>query len=293
MLLWPTAHHCANIRAALPGNTLGGIAPHLSDLKILNTSDTGVSMNAAVNLTNPTPYTATIPYFHIYIHDTKDDCRLGEATARNVDLRQGNNSGIAITATWDPGFLGGEKAQQVGRRLLSEYLSGKNTTITLRAHRDSVPSMPLLGEALSKINLTFPAPHLELPDDDPKDGEKPRLIRDATFHIISSTATFTLASPLHRDTIYIEQVSAIAFYNHTEPVGHIMHNGPFPAPPGLSQTPRLPVEWSAGHVGYDKLKEALGGSLKLDAVANVTVRLGSWIERIHYEGKGLGARVSL
>jgi hypothetical protein len=104
MLLWPTANHSANIRSALPGNTLSGIAPHLSDLKILNTSDTGISMNAAVNLTNPTPYTASIPYFHIYIHDTKDDCRLGEATARNVDLRQGNNSGIAVNATWDPGL---------------------------------------------------------------------------------------------------------------------------------------------------------------------------------------------
>jgi hypothetical protein len=46
-------------------------------------------------------------------------------------------------------------------------------------------------------------------------------------------------------------------------------------------------------VGYGKLKEALGGSLKLDAIANVTVRLGSWTEKIHYTGKGIGAKVSL
>ncbi|KAI9158454.1 hypothetical protein HJFPF1_06449 [Paramyrothecium foliicola] len=277
----------------LPGKNLDAIAPHLSDLKVLNTSETGVSMKATVKLTNPTPYAAIIPYFHIYIHDTRHGYRLGEAVARDVDVKRGNNTGVSVSATWDPALLGGEKAQEAGQRLLSEYLSGKNTTITLRPHRNSIPNLPLLSEALSKLNLTFSAPHLELPDEDPDDEDKQRLIRDATFHILSSTASFTLASPLHRDTIYIEHVSATAFYNHTEPIGYILHDGAFPAPPGLSQTPRLPVEWSASHVGYDKLKQALGGSLKLDAVANVTVRLGNWVERIHYEGKGLGARVSL
>lgn len=250
-------------------------------------------MHASVNVTNPTPYTAFIPYFHIYVHDTRHGRVIGQAVARDVDLKLGNNTGISVDATWDPAGLGGEKAREIGRDLLSQYLSGKNTTITLRGHRGSIPGLPVIGEALSRLNLTFPAPRLELPGKGPDDEDSGRLIRDATFHILSSSASFTLASPLHHDTIYLEHISATAFYNHTEPVGHIMHDTPFPAPPGLSQTPRLPVEWSASHVGYDKLKQALGGSLKLDALANVTVRLGSWVERIHYEGRGLGARVSL
>jgi hypothetical protein len=265
----------------------------MSDIKILNTSDTGISLRAALDVTNPTPYSASIPYFHIYIRDSKYGHIIGQAVARNMTLVKGNNTGIVVEATWDPAGLGGERAHEVARDLLSQYLSGNNITATLGAHRGSLPGFPIIGEALSKVNLTFPAPRLELPRDESDGEENHHLIRDATFHLFSSTASFTLASPLHHDSIYLEHVSAIAFYNHTEPVGSIIHNSPFPAPPGLSHTPRLPVEWSTSHVGYDKLKDALGGSLKLDASANVTVRLGSWVERIHYEGKGLGARVSL
>lgn len=273
---------------------MGALNPQVGDIRILNTSDTGVHLQTVVNLTNPTPYTATIPYLNIHV--MKQGYMIGEAVARDIDFRIGNNSDINISATWAPLAFGGEKGQAVGRRLLSEYLSGKNTTIELRAHRGSIPTMPIIGEALSKINMTVNTPMVKLPgDDDDDDGEEAGhgFIRDATFHILSSTATFTLASPLRHNTVHIEYINATAFYNHTEPVGQILHDEPFDAPPGLSQTPRLPVEWSASHVGFDKLKEALGGSLKLDALADVTVRLGNWMETVKYEGLGIGAKVAL
>jgi hypothetical protein len=197
-----------------------------------------------------------------------------------------------VEATWDPYSFGGEKARKAAQRLLSEYLSGENTTLTLRAHAGTIPTLPIIGKALSKINVTLSTPRLDLPGDD-GDSDGQGFIRDATFHILSSTAAFTLASPLRYDTVYIEYINATAFYNHTEPVGQMVYDEAFDIPPGLSQSPRLPVEWSADHVGFDKIKQALGGKLKLDAVADVTVRLGYWIETVHYVGKGIGARVSL
>lgn len=248
-------------------------------------------MQALANVTNPTPYAATIPYIHLHIFNHGH--RIGEAVARDVDFQKGNNSNILVYATWDPTTFGGEKAREIGRRLLSDYISGKNTTLTMRTHRGSIPTMPELGEALSAINITAPAPRFELPGDDGDDPGHKRFIRDATFHIFSSSATFTLASPLHYNTVYVEQVNATAFYNHTEPIGRIFYDDTIAAPPGLSQTPRLPVTWSPSQVGYGKLKEALGGSLKLDAVANVTIRLGNWVEELTYEGRGIGARVRL
>lgn len=273
----------------------------MSDLQILDTSDTGLYMQALVNFSNPTPYTASVPYFNIHI--IKDGHMIGEAVARDVNLQAGNNTNVMVRATWDPLTFGGEKGRLAGRGLLSDYVSNKNSTITLRTHRDTVPSMPVLGEALSKMNLTIPAPRLKLPADDGDDGDdgggeddeekRPRFVRNAEFHILSSTAAFTLASPLHHNTIYLDFINATAIYNHTEPVGQIIHDRPFAAPPGLSNTPRLAVEWSASHVGYDKVKEALGGSLKLDAVADVTIRLGNWIESLHYHGQGIGAKVRL
>lgn len=263
----------------------------VSDPQILNTSDSGVTLQALVNLTNPTPYTATVPYINVHI--MKQGFMVGEVIARNVRFQMGNNSNLDIRATWDPAVFGGGQGRRVGRRLLSEYLSGRNTTIELRAHRGTVPTVPAIGEALSKINVTLDTPRVRLPGGGGDETGGQGFMRDATFHVLSSTASFTLASPLHYNTVHIEHINATALYNRTEPAGQIVSDEPFDAPPGLSQTPRLPVAWSASSVGFEKLKEALGGSLKLDAVADVTVRIGSWVEQIRYEGHGIGARVAL
>jgi len=116
-------------------------------------------------------------------------------------------------------------------------------------------------------------------------------IDDATFHLFSSTAQFTLLSPLRYSTLYIENINATAFYNHTEPVGYILYDLPFKVTPGASQSPKLPVKWSLDSVGYEKLKDALGGTLKCDAVGTVGVRLGQWSETVWYAGSGIGANI--
>ncbi|KAI1057106.1 hypothetical protein LB507_001998 [Fusarium sp. FIESC RH6] len=274
-----------------PGNALGKLNPQVSEIEVLETTETSIQMRALVNLTNPTPYAATIPYLSVHIlHDGR---LLGEAISRNVTFNLGKNTNLPVHATWDPLQFGGEKAHEIGRKLLSDYVSGENTTLTARTHKKSIPNVPIIGKALSKINITLPAPRITVPGEDGHEGEKPRFIADATFHLFSSTASFTLLSPLLYNTLYIEHINATALYNHTEPIGQITHDEPFPATPGRSQTPRLPVEWSPSRVGYGKLKEALGGSLKLDAIANVTVRLGSWTETLHYRGQGIGAKVGL
>lgn len=58
-------------------------------------------------------------------------------------------------------------------------------------------------------------------------------------------------------------------------------------------TPRLPVEWSLGSVGYEAVKEALGGRLKVEARADVGVKVGRWGVKVWFEGRGIGARVRI
>lgn len=276
---------------AMPGNTLKDLEPLVDEVRILNTSETGVHMQARVNFTNPLPYTAYVPHLNIHILDRGK--MIGEAIATDVNLELGINTGNIFEATWDPLKFGGKEAHENARHLLSEYLSGENTTMEVRTHRDSIPTMPQLGEALSKLNLTIPTPRLKLPGENKDDHGDDGFIRDATFHLFSSTTTFILASPLHHNTVYLDRINATAYYNHTEPVGQILTDDSFAAPPGLTKTPKLPVEWSPGHIGYDKLKEALGGRLKLDAVADVTIRMGNWVEEVRYVGNGIGAKVSI
>lgn len=189
--------------------------------------------------------------------------------------------------------------------------TGFNTTLSLKTHRDTIPSQPVLGEILSRFEVDLPTPklrHGDDDDDDDKHGDKPHFIKDATvrfhsphsphpanpaqMHLLTSTAIFTLSSPLRQSTIYVTYLNATARY-HDDPVGHILYDLPFAVPPGLSQTPRLPVDWSLGSVGYEAVKKALGGELKLNATATVGLKLGKWEERVWFVGGGIGAHVQL
>lgn len=284
------------VRTCLPGcqalsNKKGGLAslaPQIRSLRVLDTTTDSLTLQALVNVTNPSEYTAHVPFANIHVWH--NGSVLGEATVENVDVIEGPNPDILVTAKWKPS-MGGLEGRQIGRDLISQYLSGFNTSITVKAHRDSIPGQPILCEALSRFNMTFQTPKLDLPGDTPE--ERSHFIRDATFHFFSSTATFTVVSPLQHNTMYIDFVNATALYNHTEEVGRILHELPFQAPPGKSTTPQLPVHWSMGSVGYDAIRSAIGGRLKLDAYANVDVRLGNWRESVWYIGKGIGASVRI
>jgi hypothetical protein len=113
------------------------------------------------------------------------------------------------------------------------------------------------------------------------------------MHLLTSTATFKLLSPLQRTTIFVTYLNVTAYYNHTEPTAHIDYDEAVAIPPGLTETPRLPVDWSLGSIGYEKLRDALGGTLKLDSKAIVGLSIGHFETQLWYEGKGIGAHVRL
>jgi hypothetical protein len=283
---------------AIASGAVSELAPQIGNIEILDTTSTSITLEAVVNITNPTEYAAHIPF--ISVHVLCNDSLVGTVSSKNLNVIAGNNTNLVVGAKWDPS-LGGERGLEIGRNLLSEFVSGFNISLTLRAYRESIPFQPVLGEALSKFNFTIQAPRLSLPGSGDNDGTgdgggrkktaKHSFIRDATFHIFSSTASFILASPLVKNTLYIESINATAYYNHTEPVGTIVSEAVFGAPPGLSETPKLPVNWSPDSAGFDKLRQALGGVLKLDAKAEVGVKIGQWRQKIWYEGAGIGAHI--
>ncbi|KFX99230.1 hypothetical protein V490_01891 [Pseudogymnoascus sp. VKM F-3557] len=287
-----------------PGNgglhgALGGINPQVFDLKILDTGKTSLTLEGKANFTNPTNYTATIPSFSIHI--LSNDSIIGLATVRNAEVTLGNNTNLAVQVLWDPATLGDANSSTNARNLISQYISGWNTSITFQTYSGSIPGQPALGESLSKFPIEMEIPRLSSPhngsggddDDDEEAPDHSRFIQGATFHIFSSSASFTIFSPLNNTAIFIETVNATAFYNHTESVGTIVYDLPLEIPPGLSETPKLPVEWDPESVGYDRIREALGGGLKLSAKADVGVRLGKWKEKLWFEGEGIGAKVRL
>lgn len=259
-------------------------------------------------MVNPTNYSATVPYIDIKI--LVNGTEMGHATAHNVSLVPGPNTNINVTAVWQPSAATGEQGRLVGRELLSQYISGYNTTLTLRPHNLSIPALPVLSAALSTFSFDLPTPRLGVddgkkprwpsPPDDEDDDGSPRFISDATMHLFTSTAQFTLHSPLRHSSLLIDHLNATAFYRpdpsaEANEVGRILYDPipPMIVPPGESRSPRLPVEWDLGGVGYEAVRRALGGTLKLEAKAIVGVGIGQWRETVWFVGKGVGVSVRI
>ena len=105
------------------GGGFSEFRPSIGDLKILDTTTTTLTLAANVNLTNPTPYSAYVPYVNISI--LTNGTVLGHAIAENITVIPGNNTNIPVRATWNPLEASGVNGSIVGREFISQYISGK------------------------------------------------------------------------------------------------------------------------------------------------------------------------
>jgi Protein of unknown function (DUF3712) len=163
------------------------MSPQIGSLEILETTTSSLVVQAKANITNPTEYSAHIPYINILI--LHNDTILGHVTAKDLNVVPGRNLDLLATAVWNPSEASGVDGGTVGRELLSQYVSGFNTTLTLKTHKDTIPSQPALGRALSGLEIVIDTPKLSPPgspghggkdgDSDPIDNG-PHFIRDAT-----------------------------------------------------------------------------------------------------------------
>lgn len=82
------------------------------------------------------------------------------------------------------------RVTSIGLELLlnkeANHFLGKNTTVTLKAYTNTIPSLPRLGAALSRFEIEVPLPKLRLPGQG--DGNNGPLIKDATvlFSLLQS-----------------------------------------------------------------------------------------------------------
>jgi hypothetical protein len=105
------------------GGLTGGFSPKVENLEIVDTSEKGLVIQAKVNFTNPTNYSATVPYVDIIIE--KNGTAIGHAKLEHATIVPGKNAGVVARAVWEPGLASGKKGAKVGRELLSQYISGR------------------------------------------------------------------------------------------------------------------------------------------------------------------------
>lgn len=116
--------------------------PKISDLKVVDTSRNTLTLQANANISNPTDYSAHVP--HVNVSIVVNETLVGYAWS-SADVVPGSND-ITVRASWD--------TSAVGKEWISQFLSGYNTSITIRSHKDSIHGLPDFG-----LNVTIPTPH--------------------------------------------------------------------------------------------------------------------------------------
>ncbi|KAI5812587.1 hypothetical protein BZA77DRAFT_138760 [Pyronema omphalodes] len=274
--------------------TLGGLPlsdiplPKLQDIAITESTETSMNLRISLEAENPTPWEVYVPYSNVLIGT--DGITIGNGTIKDMHIKQGTNQ-IIVNAAWDPSRYSGKEGVKAGEELLGHYISGHSTNLTLSVHAESFPAMPELSRALSSLSFTTPMPHLGTKN--PNDPPKP-FIESATMYLLSSSASFLLLNPLPHDSILISTLDGVAMYNGS-PVGTIKSNAPFlikAGNDGRTTSPRLPVDWDAGSVGFEFLRRTLWGELELHAEAMVGLKMGRMRMGVYYNGtRGVRAHV--
>lgn len=124
---------------AISGGDLKGFSPQVGSLRILETTRSSLSLEAKINITNPTEYSAIVPYVNIKM--LSNGTEIGHATARNVSVVPGPNHNMLVEALWDPLSPSGEKGIAQGKELLSQYISGQQHQSYQRFTLPSVPKL--------------------------------------------------------------------------------------------------------------------------------------------------------
>ena len=104
----------------------GSFLPKVYDLQVLTTNKESLQLSAKVNFTNPTEYSAWVPYANALMMN--NGSVLGDLTVENMKVVPGENEGIGAVVSWSPGKSGGSVGAAIGREFLSQYISGKSST---------------------------------------------------------------------------------------------------------------------------------------------------------------------
>lgn len=101
----------------------GDWRPQVENLELGATTESSLLVNTMVNFTNPTQYSASVPFVDLLL--VYNSSKVAHLTARDVTIVPGTNTGVNVDLQWSPLDLGGPSAVLAGQDLLSRFVSGK------------------------------------------------------------------------------------------------------------------------------------------------------------------------
>lgn len=105
------------------GGMFDQIKPQIESLALGPTTESSFVVNTKVNITNPSPYSASVPFVDLLL--VYNTTRVAHVTARDLTISPGVNSGLPVDLKWSPLELDGPAGRDAGRELISEYISGQ------------------------------------------------------------------------------------------------------------------------------------------------------------------------
>ena len=99
------------------------LAPKIKLLEISETRPTGFILDMLVNVTNPTNYSASVPFIKIQML-CNNTVLANISTVGHLNVKPGRNDDLSMSLEWDPVMSSGETGARVAKELLSQYLSG-------------------------------------------------------------------------------------------------------------------------------------------------------------------------
>lgn len=105
------------------GNSIEQLCPRIVSLEVVDTTHSSLQISTRVNFTNPTDYSATVPYADALV--IFNGTAVAHVVVRNFTVVPGNNTNATVEFSWNPLQNGGKDGVDAGRKLISSFISGR------------------------------------------------------------------------------------------------------------------------------------------------------------------------
>ncbi|KAJ3205449.1 hypothetical protein HDU67_008831 [Dinochytrium kinnereticum] len=253
----------------------------INDVQVRSGSPTAMNLEISTVIQNPSNL-SLFANADVAMELEVEGERLGRVLLPNMTLVPGRNVFLA-RSSFEPR---GEGAVRVGRRLLSDFLAGRESAVSITGTPTSTPYKSLAAAFSSlKISATLP-------------GQTAQLITASHLDfqdITSPTAPvyLTLFNPLATDFSILSIKASITYRGSVIGVidSDLSRNPVRVAAGSAGVSPAVECRLTINVLALRALVEGMRGELRVDAGATLLTSVGEYVTTVDYEQKGVVTRL--
>lgn len=261
-----------NFSAGVPKENYN-VSVELGSVRLIDSKEGSLSLSVDVNITNPTNTTLYNYIEWIAFEINYMNTKIGKIGIRDFMLTETGNVSMVLVLEEDAIFGKTKLEEMVGR-----YISGQSPDIGIKGL--SVSESESVTAMLQNVQMDLGIPQLA------------SLILDSTLHILLSEIELKVYNPIENEPIDITIIEGKASHDGVT-LGYVSGETHVTIPPGVSDTPGIPVTVARTGMGADILRKALNGELDVTTQALVKIGVGEFELTVLYEGAGMNTNIRL